>query len=204
MVEDTKISLGVLELSHGRHLNYVNRWLVAPSQTECPGQPILGASRPLAHRKLLALRAGRSTLEVFATALRSRPAPPRSGPHRRRRATAADPDPAVLRVAPGRRVVPPPLPHSAQLVGLDRLPLRRRVEAEQPRGVPAQDPILDLIGQWRIAVLLDQVVGDLQPPQTLDLALRAAVPDRVGPPEDVVGPRYLDHLPEQVHAGPRG
>ena len=77
-----------------------------------------------------------------------------SRPHRHRRlAAVVDPDPAVLRVA-RRRVLAVLLAQLRQLVGLDRLPLRLRVDAEQLGGVQAEDLVLDLVGQLRVLVLL--------------------------------------------------
>ena len=70
---------------------------------------------------------------------------------------------------------------------------------KQPRGVETQDLILDLGSQLRIFVRVDQIVGDRDSPHSLDLALGAAVPDRIGSPHDVVSAGDLDHLAEHVH-----
>src|SRR5262249_26818462 len=81
-------------------------------------------------------------------------------PHRRRRVPAVvDPDPAVLRVAPRGGVIPT-LAELAELVRLDGVPRRLRVDAEELRGVQAQDLVLDLGRELGIFELLDQSVGD--------------------------------------------
>ncbi len=92
----------------------------------------------------------------------------------------------------------------AELVGLDRLAALLGVDAEEAGGVEAEDLVLDRGGQLGVAVLVDQVGADLEAAHPGDLALRAAPPDRVGPPEDVVGAGDLDHLAEHVHADDRG
>src|SRR5262249_14852994 len=66
--------------------------------------------------------------------------------------------------------------------------------------VEAQDLVLDLVGQLRVLVFVDQLLRHLQAAEALDLALRAAVPDAVGSPQDVIGPGGLDHLAEHVAA----
>jgi hypothetical protein len=45
-------------------------------------------------------------------------------------AAIVDPDPAILRVAPRRGIVPAARPQGAQLVGLDRLPRRGGVDPQ--------------------------------------------------------------------------
>ena len=50
--------------------------------------------------------------------------------------------------------------HLAQLVGRDRLALGRHVHAEQLGGVQPQNLAFDLVGQFRVTVLLDQLVFD--------------------------------------------
>ena len=86
-----------------------------------------------------------------------------------------------------------------QLVGLDRFPLRFRVDAEQLGDVEAENLIFDRISQRRILVFLHQLLVHFQLAETDDLALRAAVPDGIGAPEDVVGAGRLNHLSEHVH-----
>src|SRR5262245_46606202 len=77
------------------------------------------------------------------------------------------------------------------------------VDAENLGGVEAENLILDFRRQLRVTKLVHEVVGDLEPAQPFDLTLRAAVPDRVSSPENVVGAGDLDHLPKHVHAEPR-
>src|SRR5262249_38680716 len=79
-------------------------------------------------------------------------------------ATVVNPQPAVLGVAPRRRIIPALVPDLAQLVGLDRLPRRGVIDPQDLGGAQAQDLVLGLGRQLGIPVLLDQVVGDFQPP----------------------------------------
>ena len=87
-----------------------------------------------------------------------------------------------------------------QLVGLDRFPLRFRVDAEKFGGVETENLIFDRISQRRVLVFLHQLLVHFQLAEADDLALRTAVPDGIGAPEDVVGAGGLNHLPEHVHA----
>src|SRR5262249_23336910 len=79
--------------------------------------------------------------------------------------------------------------------------LRVDIDAEEPGRVQTENLILDGLGQLRIAVTLDEVVAHAQAAQALDLTFRTAVPDRIGAPQDVIGPGHLDHLAEHVQAG---
>src|SRR4051812_14972426 len=97
-----------------------------------------------------------------------------------------DPHPAVLRVA-GCWILAILLAQLRQLVGLDRLPAGRGIDAEQPGRVQSQDLVLDGVGQLGVLVFLHQLVCHLQLAQPYDLMLRAAAPDGVGAPQDVIG-----------------
>ncbi len=86
------------------------------------------------------------------------------------------------------------------LSALIALPLRLHVDAEQLGRVQAQDLVLDRRRSAGDTCTSRSARRHLQPAQPLDLALRAAVPDGIGAPEDVIGPGDLDHLAEHVHA----
>ena len=89
-------------------------------------------------------------------------------------------------------------------VSYRRLLLRR--EAVDPGAVGAEDRALHrAVGRAhrREAVLLLDVLRDLEPAQRLDLPLRRAGPERVGAPDDVVGAHALDHRAEHERAHAR-
>src|SRR5579875_659762 len=120
--------------------------------------------------------------------------------HRYRRLAAIlDPHPTVLRVA-RRRVLLILLAQLGELVGLDRLAFCFDVDAEQLGRVEAEDLVFDVVGQFGVAIFLLHFLRHFQLAQAHDLALRTAAPDRIGAPEDVVHPGYLDHLAEHVQA----
>src|SRR5260370_40951897 len=104
------------------------------------------------------------------------------GAHRYRRLLSIlDPDPAVLRVA-GRRQAAVLLLKLRELVCLDRLAFRFRVDAEKFGGIKTQNLVFDRVGQFRVLVLLHELLVHLQLAEADDLALRTAVPYRIGSP----------------------
>src|SRR5260370_21831418 len=116
--------------------------------------------------------------------------------------TSLDPDPAELGVA-GGGVLPVFASDARQAIGADGIAPGFDVDMEQPGGIQPEDLVLDDVGQLRILELFQQLIGHLQTAQAFDLPLRAAAPDRIGAPEDVIGAGYLDHLPEHVQAADR-
>src|SRR5439155_26811646 len=91
----------------------------------------------------------------------------------------------------------------AQVILRDLVALCLDVDAEEAGGVQTEDLFLQRAGQRRVLVLLDEPAGDREAPERLDLPLRRPVPDRIGPPEHVVGAEGVDDLAEQVRAGGR-
>src|SRR5262245_3857419 len=87
-----------------------------------------------------------------------------------------------------------------QPVGTNCLTARLDVDAEEAGRVEAENLVLDLVGELRILVALHELVRHSQATQALDLTLRTAAPDRIGPPEDVIRSRALDHLTQEVQA----
>src|SRR4051812_29300284 len=86
---------------------------------------------------------------------------------------------------------------SAQLslLGLD-------VDPVQPRQVLAEDLALGLLGELRVAALLDDVPRELEVPELLQRPLR--VPDRrLAAVDDLVLPAPPHHLPERLGEDPR-
>src|SRR5688572_7673427 len=73
-----------------------------------------------------------------------------------------------------------------------------RSKAVDPRGVQAEDLRPQGGGDLGVAVALPERGGGLERPERLDLVLRRAVPDRVGPPEDVIGAAGADQLAKRV------
>src|SRR4051812_27450633 len=104
-------------------------------------------------------------------------------PDRHRRVLIADPDPAVLRVA-RLRVAAQLLADARQVVGLDGGTPRLDVHVEDARGVRSEDLVLDLVGELRVLEAVHQLIRHAQAAEAFNLALRAAAPDAVGPPED--------------------
>ena len=84
-----------------------------------------------------------------------------------------------------RARTPPPRP--AAHAGRRPMPKRSMALAE--------DPPLHLGRQRRVAELLLERLADLERPEGGDLVLRRAVPDRVGAPQDALGPERPSSLP---------
>src|SRR5437762_4882456 len=74
------------------------------------------------------------------------------------------------------------------------------LEIPDAGGVQPEDLRLDLVGELRIPVTLDELIGDLELPERLDLPLRVTPQRRVGPPHHVVRPEVAQQRPEQVGA----
>src|SRR5216684_8724189 len=72
-----------------------------------------------------------------------------------------------------------------------------------PGVVQAEDLPLGALGQLWVGVLPAQLLRDLEPPERLDLPLRAAVPDGVGPEEDPVLAEESQPLAEDVRTDGR-
>ena len=68
----------------------------------------------------------------------------------------------------------------------------------EPRAVLTQDLRLDLLGERRIPVPILELVGDVERAERLDLILRRAVEQAVGPPEHVVLTHVLKELSQHV------
>ena len=73
-----------------------------------------------------------------------------------------------------------------------------RLDSVQPGRVQPQDLPLGRFGELRVAVLLAQRLGNLEPPQRLDLPLRRPVPDRIRPEHDPVLAHELQELAQDV------
>src|SRR5436190_1052695 len=100
-------------------------------------------------------------------------------PHRHRRLlTVVHPYPAILSVA-GSRVLAILFADLRQAVGADGVAAGLDVNAEQAGGVQAEDLILDLIVQGGVFELVHELLRHAQAAEALDLALRAAAPDRI-------------------------
>src|SRR5918996_4899200 len=77
-----------------------------------------------------------------------------------------------------------------------------RVDAVQPGEVAAEDLALGLLGERRVAPLLDDVLGELEVPELLERPLR--VPDRrLTAVDDLVLPAPPHHLAEGLGEHPR-
>src|SRR5262252_6136177 len=76
----------------------------------------------------------------------------------------------------------------------------RDLEIPDARRVPAEYLRLDLRGQLRIAVPFDELVGDLELPEGLDLPLRVPPQARVGPPHHVVLAKTAEQRAKYVGA----
>src|SRR5687768_5267645 len=70
------------------------------------------------------------------------------------------------------------------------------IDAVNFGGIQAKDLCLYPVGQRFEAESFLQFVGDLQPAESLDLPLRAAPPDRIGAPQNMILPESVDHQPE--------
>src|SRR2546425_11267970 len=81
--------------------------------------------------------------------------------------------------------------------------LRLRVDPVNARRIQAEDLPLDLRAERLVAELLHQRAWHLQAAQRLDLPLRRAPPDRIGAPQDVVGPESVDHHSQYMAAQER-
>ena len=84
-----------------------------------------------------------------------------------------------------------------QLVRLDRLALRLRIDAEQLRRIKTENLILDLSvnSAYLYFLMSSSFIFSFR---THNLTLRTAGPDAVGTPQDVIGAGDLDHLSEHV------
>src|SRR5262249_19760301 len=109
-------------------------------------------------------------------------------------------DPAVPVVARGGSLVEIRHLHTGQIVLRDLVALRGDVDAEDARGVQAEDLLLLAARQGRVVVLLDERRRNLEASERVDLPLGRPVPDRIGAPQHVVGAERGDALPEQVRA----
>src|SRR5262249_58965068 len=63
--------------------------------------------------------------------------------------------------------------------------LRGGLQVPDARRVQPEDLRLQLVGEFRIAVALDELVGDLELPERVDLPLRVAPQERIGAPHHV-------------------
>jgi hypothetical protein len=75
------------------------------------------------------------------------------------------------------------------------------VDTEDPCRVESEDLLLHRARQRRVVVLFDKICGDLKAPKRIDLPLRRPIPNRVRPPQHVVGAEGLDDLTKQMGAG---
>src|SRR5207247_7713138 len=57
-----------------------------------------------------------------------------------------------------------------------------------------------LPGQFRIPVLFDEPIGNVESAEGFNLPLRRAVPDRVRPPNHMVLPKRLENLTQPMRA----
>src|SRR5882724_7078526 len=134
----------------------------------------------------------------------ARPSSWRAAPLVCPRALALDrPDPAVARVVWSRAIgeitslhlgkvirdEPPELEEGLQSVGDSGLEIARhlpeaagirRAHVVQPRGVEAEHVAAVVVGDLRVAPLVLELLGDLEPPEGFDLPLGRAVPEGIG------------------------
>src|SRR5438105_3166512 len=113
---------------------------------------------------------------------------------------ASSRDPPVPAVAGGGAVLEVRHLDPAQVVRGEIVPLGVHVDGEDPRGVQSEDLLLHRARERPVPVSLHERVGNLEAPEGLDLPLRRPVPDRVRPPQHVVGAEGVDDLAEQVGA----
>src|SRR6516162_5160085 len=74
------------------------------------------------------------------------------------------------------------------------------LEVPDARRVLAEDLRLDLRRQLWVAVAFDQLVRDLELPESVDLPLRIAPKARIGPPHDVVGTEIAEQRSKHMRA----
>src|SRR5579884_941027 len=90
------------------------------------------------------------------------------------------------------------IPHldTAQIISRNVTPNGADIDSEQSRGVEPEDLLFHRTSHRLISVLLDEAFGNLKPPEGFDLPLRRAVPNRIGPPQHVVGAERGDQFAE--------
>src|SRR5690348_15718514 len=86
-------------------------------------------------------------------------------------------------------------PHRILRQGMSERP---NVDVKQARGVQAEDLCFHLAGERLIVVLLNQLIRNLEPPKRFNLPLRGAIPNRIRPPQDMLGVEGLKELPEEM------
>src|SRR5438034_1084267 len=150
--------------------------------------------------------------------------PPAGGPRLRFRARFEldlRPDPAVASVVWNSALGEVPSPHFGQVVGgepgeleeclqvvrdsrlevgghrLERLGLRRG-HVVQARGVQAEHIPFVGLGDLRVIPFLLQLLGNLEPPEGLDLPLGRAVPEGIGAEHDPARPHELQELTDDM------
>src|SRR5436853_569322 len=113
--------------------------------------------------------------------------------------SACAPYPSELRVARTRRQLIL-LFHLGNLVALNRFALGVDVNLVKPRRVQAEYLRFDFRRQLLVAEFLGDLVADLESPKPLNLRLRAAAPDRVRAPDQMIFTAgKIQYLPEKVH-----
>ena len=83
------------------------------------------------------------------------------------------------------------------------MPLCLGVDAKHSRRIQSENLFLYLTRERLVPMLLDQPIRNLEPPKGFDLPLRRPIPNRVRPPEHMIGTKGIDDLPEQVRADRR-
>src|SRR5215470_6759831 len=76
----------------------------------------------------------------------------------------------------------------------------RGLEIPDTRRVETENLGFDLIGERGIAVTLDELIGDAELPEGVDLPLRVAPEARVRAPHDVIGAEIAEQRAEHVRA----
>src|SRR5262245_38491125 len=143
----------------------------------------------------------RQGLDYFNLRNRAPESPSRAGRLGLSSISALTPHPAELRVAgTGRSLVL--LAHLSDLVALNRFALSFDIDLVNPRRVQPEDLGFDFGGEFLVAEFFCHFVADLEASEAFDLRLRAAAPDRVRSPNDMVfAPGQIQHLAEEMHRG---
>src|SRR5258708_20151934 len=87
----------------------------------------------------------------------------------------------------------------AQYFGF-RLHCSLLVDVPDARCILAEDLAADFVGDLRIAMTLDQLIGDLELAERLDLPLRIAPQQRVGAPQHVIRTEIAQQGADHVRA----